>query len=155
MRLTSRGRYAVTAMLDLALHSADDGAPVALADVARRQGISLAYLEQLFARLRRAGMVDSVRGPGGGYRLAQPASRISVADIIDAVSDSLQATRCSGRGNCQDGMMCLSHHLWHDLTVRVHDFLDAISLASLMSRREIQRISWRQDLNIANLETTQ
>ena len=152
MRLTSRGRYAVTAMLDLALHGAHDGAPVALADVAGRQGISLAYLEQLFARLRRADLVESVRGPGGGYRLARPAARISVTAVIDAVSDSLQATRCSGRGDCQGGMMCLSHHLWQDLTVRVHDFLDAVSLEQLISRRDIQRISWRQDLDSANLE---
>jgi len=143
MRLTTRGRYAVTAMLDLALH--DACGPVALADVAARQDISLAYLEQLFARLRRAGLVESVRGPGGGYRLAVAADSLSVAAIIDAVDESLDATRCGGRGDCQDGERCLTHDLWSDLTDRVTAFLDTVTLASLASGPSIQAVAARQE----------
>lgn len=143
MRLTTRGRYAVTAMLDLALHSG--AGPVPLADIAGRQDISLAYLEQLFARLRRGGLVSSVRGPGGGYRLADVASRVSIATIIDAVDESLDATRCGGAGDCQDGERCLTHDLWTELSERIHDFLDGVTLEALVTRGDIRAVAERQD----------
>ncbi len=143
MRLTTKGRYAVTAMLDLALHS-DEG-PVSLADVARRQGISLSYLEQLFARLRREALVQSVRGPGGGYRLGRDEGDIFVAQVVDAVNESLDTTRCQHKGDCQNGEMCLTHHLWSDLSDEIHGFLSRISLADLMKKREIQIVAARQN----------
>lgn len=143
MRLTTKGRYAVTAMLDLALH-AQQG-PVSLADISERQGISLSYLEQLFARLRRNGLVTSVRGPGGGYRLGRPESAIQVAQVIDAVNESVDATRCQGKDDCHSGEVCLTHHLWHDLSAQIHEFLSSISLAELMSRSDVQRLAVQQN----------
>lgn len=143
MRLTTKGRYAVTAMLDLALHEAQG--PISLADVSVRQGISLSYLEQLFAKLRRCKLVQSVRGPGGGYRLACPAADISVAQVVDAVSESMDATRCQGEGDCQGGEICLTHHLWEDLSGQIHRFLNDISLADLVARGDIQSVRQRQD----------
>jgi Rrf2 family iron-sulfur cluster assembly transcriptional regulator len=143
MRLTTRGRYAVTAMLDLALHDAEG--PVALADIAARQDISLAYLEQLFARLRRAGIVASVRGPGGGYRLGGDAEAVSVATIIDAVEESLDATRCGGSGNCQEGERCLTHDLWTALSDQVQAFLGGITLGALAGQDGIRSVAVRQD----------
>lgn len=143
MRLTTRGRYAVTAMLDLALHG--DQAPVSLADIAARQDISLAYLEQILARLRRRGLVSSVRGPGGGYRLEADRAAISVAAIIDAVDESLDATRCGGAGDCQQGERCLTHDLWADLSREVHQYLDGVSLAALVERAGIREVATRQD----------
>lgn len=143
MRLTTKGRYAVTAMLDLALHT--DNGPVSLADVSERQGISLSYLEQLFAKLRRHGLVNSVRGPGGGYCLAMASSEISVVQVIDAVSESLDATRCKGKGDCQGGEICITHHLWQDLSAQIHGFLSSISLADLLARQDIQSVGKRQD----------
>ena len=116
MKLTAKGRYAVTAMLDIAVH--DDEGPVSLADISGRQEISLAYLEQLFAKLRRADLVTSVRGPGGGYRLARAGDAISIADIVESVDESVDATRCRGRADCQGGATCLTHELWSDLTIR-------------------------------------
>jgi Rrf2 family iron-sulfur cluster assembly transcriptional regulator len=110
MKLTTKGRYAVTAMLDLALRY-DKGA-VTLADIAKRQGISLSYLEQLFAKLRRSGLVDSVRGPGGGYTLAMEPAKISVAEIIVAINENIDATRCGGEKNCHGDETCLTHQLW-------------------------------------------
>ena len=142
MRLTTKGRYAVTAMLDLALHS--DQGPVSLAEISERQHISLSYLEQLFAKLRRRGLVKSVRGPGGGYRLNRPTGETFIAEIIDAVDESVDATNCSGEANCQEGEVCLTHHLWTDLSVQIHRFLSGIGLASLVERREVQRIAERQ-----------
>jgi len=112
MRLTTRGRYAVTAMLDLALHS--ENRPVSLAEISERQTISLSYLEQLFSRLRKAGLVDSVRGPGGGYLLVGQTELVCVADIIKAVNESVDSTNCGGRGDCQGGSICLTHNLWDD-----------------------------------------
>jgi Rrf2 family iron-sulfur cluster assembly transcriptional regulator len=132
VKLTTRGRYAVTAMLDLALH--DEDAPVALADIARRNRISSAYLEQLFAGLRRGGLVESARGPGGGYRLARPASEITVARVIAAVNETVDATKCGGARDCHDGGRCLTHDLWEDLTHHIHDFLEAVTLAELCAR---------------------
>ena len=143
MRLTTKGRYAVTAMLDLALHEA--AGPVSLADISRRQEISLSYLEQLFARLRRSGLVSSVRGPGGGYRLGQAASSICVAGIIDAVNEILDTTACEGKGGCQQGEICLTHTLWDDLSRQIHGFLSGITLAQLVARGEVQRVARRQD----------
>jgi Rrf2 family iron-sulfur cluster assembly transcriptional regulator len=132
MQLTTRGRYAVTAMLDLALHAG--ARPVRLADIAARQGISLSYLEQLFACLRRDGLVDSVRGPGGGYRPGRPLEELSVGKIIDSVNEPIDVTRCEGRGDCQHGDTCLTHHLWMELSDNLHQFLDGITLADLIRR---------------------
>lgn len=143
MRLTTKGRYAVTAMLDLALHS--DGGPVSLADISSRQGISLSYLEQLFARLRRENLVVSVRGPGGGYRLGRSHDQLFVSEVVDAVNESLDTTRCKNEGDCQNGEMCLTHHLWSDLSDQIHQFLAGISLADLMRKREIQIVADRQN----------
>ena len=142
MRLTTKGRYAVTAMLDLALSSG--GGPISLADISRRQGISLSYLEQLFAKLRRNRLVTSVRGPGGGYQLSRSGAEIFVAEIIDAVNESVDATDCSGKADCQEGETCLTHFLWCDLSEQIHHFLANISLAQLVARREVQAVSARQ-----------
>ena len=143
MRLTTKGRYAVTAMLDLALHGSER--PVSLADISGRQDISLSYLEQLFAKLRRNDLVSSVRGPGGGYRLSRGGDEIFVAQIIDAVNETVDATGCGGTADCQQGEVCLTHHLWCDLSEQIHNFLSQISLAQLVERREVQDISARQD----------
>ena len=143
MRLTTKGRYAVTAMLDLALHG--EGRPVSLADISGRQDISLSYLEQLFAKLRRNDLVSSVRGPGGGYRLSRGGQEIFVAQIIDAVNEAVDATGCRGTSDCQQGEVCLTHHLWCDLSDQIHGFLSQISLSNLVDRQEVQHISARQD----------
>ncbi|MBO6849363.1 MAG: Fe-S cluster assembly transcriptional regulator IscR [Marinobacter sp.] len=143
MKLTTKGRYAVTAMLDLALHG--DHGPVSLADISARQEISLSYLEQLFSRLRRHQLVVSIRGPGGGYRLSRDAASVFVAEVVDAVNESLDTTRCANKGDCQNGEKCLTHHLWSDLSDQIHQFLSEISLADLMRKREIQRVADRQD----------
>ena len=148
MRLTTKGRYAVTAMLDLAIHARQG--PVSLNDISGRQGISLSYLEQLFAKLRRSGLVSSVRGPGGGYRLSREDADINVADIVDAVNESTDATRCNRKGDCQDGVECLTHHLWMDLSDQIHDFLTGISLSQLIGRREIRDVADRQDRETLN-----
>lgn len=143
MRLTTKGRYAVTAMLDLALYAGDK--PIALMDISERQGISLSYLEQLFSRLRRNGLVGSVRGPGGGYCLIRGSDEINVAEIIDAVNESVDATRCHGDSDCQQGDVCLTHHLWCDLSKQIHEFLSGISLADLVQRKEVQKVACRQN----------
>lgn len=142
MRLTTKGRYAVTAMLDLAVNAA--AGPISLADISRRQEISLSYLEQLFARLRRARLVESVRGPGGGYLLAMAPESISVAQVIDAVDESVDSTRCGGLSDCQQGDTCLTHHLWCELSDQIHGFLDGITLGELAVRQEVQTIASRQ-----------
>ena len=143
MRLTTKGRYAVTAMLDLALHG--ETRPVNLADIAERQDISQSYLEQLFGKLKRAGLVDSVRGPGGGYRLAKAPEVINVSVIIAAVGEGLDATRCGGSGDCQAGHMCLTHELWVDLSQQMDLFLSRITLASLVERGDVMSVARRQD----------
>ncbi|MCK0106280.1 Fe-S cluster assembly transcriptional regulator IscR [Marinobacter sp. S0848L] len=143
MKLTTKGRYAVTAMLDLALHSSER--PVSLADISSRQEISLSYLEQLFSRLRRHHLVVSVRGPGGGYRLSRHADEVFIAEVVDAVSESLDTTRCGNKGDCQNGEKCLTHHLWSDLSEQIHQFLSDISLGDLMRKREIQLVADRQN----------
>jgi Rrf2 family iron-sulfur cluster assembly transcriptional regulator len=143
MRLTTKGRYAVTAMLDLALHS--DQGPIALSDIAGRQGISLSYLEQLFGRLRRQGLVSSARGPGGGYKLGRAAGALSVADVIKAVDEPVDATRCGGLRNCQSEQRCLTHDLWEDLSNEIGRFLSGITLAELVKRRSVQQVCARQE----------
>ncbi|CCQ11055.1 Iron-sulfur cluster regulator IscR [Pseudoalteromonas luteoviolacea B = ATCC 29581] len=149
MKLTSKGRYAVTAMLDVALHASIG--PVPLADISERQEISLSYLEQLFARLRKHGLVSSVRGPGGGYLLGREAGAISVGDVISAVDESVDATRCHGStGGCQSGLRCLTHSLWSDLSVRIEDFLNSITLAELVENTDVKSVASRQDNQIKN-----
>ena len=143
MRLTTKGRYAVTAMLDLALHHGSG--PITLADIAQRQGISLSYLEQLFARLRKRSLVSSVRGPGGGYTLGREADEIFVAQVIAAVDENLYTTRCGGAHNCQDNQPCLTHDLWQDLSFQIRDFLAGIDLAQLVERRSVREVAARQD----------
>jgi len=147
MRLTTKGRYAVTAMLDLALNA--QKGPVSLADISKRQGISLSYLEQLFAKLRQNTLVSSVRGPGGGYRLSRESADIFVAEIIDAVNESIDVTGCGGAGNCHNGEPCLTHFLWCDLSSQIHDFLSSISLQSLVVRNE-ERERQKQSANGAD-----
>ena len=137
MKLTSKGRYAVTAVLDIALNA--EKGPVSLADISERQHISLSYLEQLFAKLRRDGLVKSVRGPGGGYQLGLPSDQISVGMIISAVNENIHVTKCLGSGNCQNGVECLTHTLWEDLSNRIESFLNEITLAELVSKRESKR----------------
>ncbi|HBS26337.1 MAG TPA: Fe-S cluster assembly transcriptional regulator IscR [Gammaproteobacteria bacterium] len=143
MKLSTKGRYAVTAMMDLALH--DRQGPVTLADISNAQGISLSYLEQLFAKLRKSGLVEGVRGPGGGYRLAKMPNQITVAKIITAVDESVDVTRCAGKADCQNGERCLTHELWNDLSDRLYEFLDDISLDQFIDRPEIREIARRQD----------
>ncbi len=134
MRLTTKGRFAVTAMIDIALHSTNG--PVTLAGVAERQHISLSYLEQLFGKLRRRGLVESVRGPGGGYSLAREAARVTVADIIFAVDEPIDATNCGGDENCQDDKRCMTHDLWAGLNKHIHSYLAKVSLAQLIHSRD-------------------
>jgi Rrf2 family iron-sulfur cluster assembly transcriptional regulator len=132
MKLTTKGRYAVTAMLDLALNQGDG--PTTLSDIAQRQAISLSYLEQLFARLRRRELVASVRGPGGGYTLGRSAGAIFVSEVITAVDENVDTTRCGGASNCHNNQRCLTHDLWHDLSARIYDYLSEISLQDLVTR---------------------
>jgi Rrf2 family iron-sulfur cluster assembly transcriptional regulator len=134
-------------MLDLAL--SHDKGPIRLAAISDRQGISLSYLEQLFAQLRRSELVSSIRGPGGGYRLGRDASAISVAEVIAAVNEDTDATRCGGAGDCQEGETCLTHHLWMDLSDQIHAFLCDISLNDLVARSEIKAISQQQQLRVS------
>jgi Rrf2 family iron-sulfur cluster assembly transcriptional regulator len=143
MRLTSKGRYAVTAMLDVALHH--QSGPVSLADISERQGISLSYLEQLFARLRKQGLVSSVRGPGGGYQLGRTSAEIAIAEVISAVDESIDATRCQGKSDCQGGVRCLTHSLWSDLSHRIEDFLAGITLDELVQQSDVQTVAKRQE----------
>jgi Rrf2 family transcriptional regulator, iron-sulfur cluster assembly transcription factor len=146
MKLSTKGRYAVTAMMDLAIH--DKIGPVTLADISQCQGISLSYLEQLFAKLRKQGLVEGVRGPGGGYRLARPSDQITVANIITAVDESVDITRCRGNEDCQDGERCLTHELWNDLSNRLYEFLDGITLDQFANRPEVQAVAKRQDRDV-------
>ena len=144
MKLTTKGRYAVTAVLDLAFHQ-EDG-PVSLADISQRQGISLSYLEQLFSRLRRNSVVNSTRGPGGGYSLARSEEDISMAQIINAVDEGYDATNCAGEGNCSnDSYQCLTHDLWEELSQEIHDFLNGISLAEMKLREDVVDVVKRQE----------
>jgi Rrf2 family iron-sulfur cluster assembly transcriptional regulator len=134
MRLTTKGRFAVTAMIDLALR--EHNGPVTLAGISQRQKISLSYLEQLFGKLRRHELVESTRGPGGGYTLGRVAKDITVADIIFAVDEPLDATQCGGKENCQDDQRCMTHDLWANLNARMVDYLDSVSLADLVEQQK-------------------
>ena len=144
MKLSTKGRYAVTAMLDLALHTGKG--PITLAEVSGRQHISLSYLEQLFARLRKANLVDSIRGPGGGYELKRPATQISIAEVVLAVNEPITATRCNGKGDCQGGDVCLSHQLWSELSDQIYQFLSGITLDHVIQRDFVQQVAERQNV---------
>jgi Rrf2 family iron-sulfur cluster assembly transcriptional regulator len=133
MRLTTKGRFAVTAMIDLALRCSEG--PVSLAGISERQKISLSYLEQLFGKLRRYGLVESVRGPGGGYCLARPTQQMTVTDIIRAVDEPLDATQCGGRENCHDDERCMTHELWATLNDKMYEFLSSVTLAELVEQQ--------------------
>ena len=136
MRLTTKGRFAVTAMIDLAMR--DGRKPVTLADISERQKISLSYLEQLFGKLRRRELVSSVRGPGGGYQLVKKTDEVSVADIIRAVDEPIDATQCGGRENCKDERKCLTHDLWASLNDKIFDYLNSVTLAQLVAKAQAQ-----------------
>ncbi len=133
MRLTTKGRYAVTALLDIALHQA--AGAISVVDIAQRQGISASYLEQIFSKLKKAGLLVSSRGPGGGYRLTRALDAISVSQIISAVGDGVDATRCHGAADCADGAKCLTHDLWAELSQEINDFMRNITLANLVQRQ--------------------
>ena len=143
MRLTTKGRFAVTAMIDVAMHS--EKGPVTLAGVSERQKISLSYLEQLFGKLRRHGLVDSVRGPGGGYNLAHPASSLSVADIILAVDEPIDATQCGGKENCKDDKRCMTHELLAALNAHIFSFLRSVTLEQLVRAQDKSEVNVLQD----------
>jgi Rrf2 family transcriptional regulator, iron-sulfur cluster assembly transcription factor len=138
MRLTTKGRFAVTAMIDLALRQ--HNGPVTLAGISQRQRISLSYLEQLFGKLRRHQLVESTRGPGGGYTLGRPAKDVTVADIIFAVDEPLDATQCGGKENCHDDQRCMTHDLWSNLNAKMVEYLDSVNLADLVEQQK-QRVS--------------
>ena len=149
MRLTTKGRFAVTAMLDLALRGGKN--PVTLAGISERQDISLSYLEQLFSRLRRHELVESVRGPGGGYYLARALGEVSVADIIRAVDEPIDATQCGGKENCRDEQRCLTHDLWMGLNAHIYDYLENITLASLVAKQDECKEKVLQDRRISKM----
>ena len=143
MRLTTKGRFAVTAMVDLAMRQTRG--PVTLAAISERQHISLSYLEQLFGKLRRRKLVSSVRGPGGGYRLAQPMQSITVADIVIAVDEPLDATQCGGKENCDDDKRCMTHELWATLNKKMHEYLSSVSLADLVAQQAAKPVAVLHD----------
>ena len=134
MRLTTKGRFAVTAMIDLALNAQNNA--VKLNSIIERQQISLSYLEQLFSKLRRAGLVESIRGPGGGYILGRDAGEINIAQIIAAAEDELDATLCKGKANCQSGAPCLTHNLWENLNHTINAYLSSVTLAGLLAQQQ-------------------
>jgi len=146
MRLTTKGRFAVTAMIDLALR--DGQGPVTLAGISERQRISLSYLEQLFGKLRRNKLVDSVRGPGGGYRLAKPMSEVSVVDIILAVDEPIDATQCGGKENCHDDQRCMTHDLWANLNAKIYDYLTVVTLEQLVTSQRVKSVTLMQDKRV-------
>lgn len=152
MRLTTRGRYAVTALLDLALQDSQHAAAVSLSDIAKRQAISISYLEQLFSKLRKQGLVVSTRGASGGYHIAKPLTDISVMHIIAAVDESIEARACEGQGNCQDGAMCLTHDLWTGLSEHIADYLSNVTLAELIAGQNVRQIAQRQERDVQRLE---
>ena len=129
MKLTTKGRYAVTAMLDLAMHQAQG--PVSVSDIAKRQDLSQSYLEQLFGKLRKHELVNSIRGPGGGYELTKEPKAITVADIVGAINDSVDTTQCAGAENCRRGERCLTHNLWSSLNNVISNFLQSVTLADI------------------------
>ena len=143
MKLSTKGRYAVTAMFDVAIHQTNG--PVSLSDISERQGISLSYLEQLFGRMRRSGLVASTRGPGGGYNLAREANQIAIADIITSVDENVDATRCGGNADCQNQQRCLTHELWEELSSQIHVFLSGITLEDAINKQRVVEVAERQD----------
>ena len=147
MRLTTKGRFAVTAMVDLAMRQ--NRSPVTLAAISERQHISLSYLEQLFGKLRRAKLVSSVRGPGGGYNLAQPTQSVTVAHIVTAVDEPIDATQCGGKENCHDEKRCMTHDLWATLNEKMHDYLSSVSLADLVAHQSGKPVSVIKDFRHA------
>jgi len=130
MRLTTKSRYAVTAMLDIAYY--DRGNPISLPEIAERQGISLSYLEQLFSRLKKSGLVESIKGPGGGYKLSKNANDIVISEVIKAVDESVETTACNGKANCHNNQQCLSHNLWEDLGAEINNFLSDVTLQQVI-----------------------
>ena len=145
MRLTTKGRYAVTAMLDVALN--DSKGPVTLADIAQRQDISQSYLEQLFSNLKKSGLVNGIRGPAGGYQLRQNRDQITVAEVIDAVNESVDATRCGGQKNCKKNDRCLTHDLWADLSNEIRSFLESVTLEALANKQLKETIKITRKMN--------
>ena len=143
MRLTTKGRFAVTAMVDLSMRQTRG--PVTLATISERQHISLSYLEQLFGKLRRAKLVTSVRGPGGGYCLARPTAGISVAEIITAVDEPIDATQCAGKENCNDDRRCITHDLWATLNQKMNDYLNSVSLADVVAHQQGKQVQVIKD----------
>ena len=143
MRLTTKGRFAVTAMVDLSMRQTRG--PVTLAAISERQHISLSYLEQLFGKLRRAKLVNSVRGPGGGYNLAKPIADITVAEIISAVDEPIDATQCAGKENCNDDRRCITHDLWATLNEKMNDYLSSVSLADVVSHQQGKQVQVIKD----------
>ena len=143
MRLTTKGRFAVTAMVDLSMRQARG--PVTLATISERQHISLSYLEQLFGKLRRAKLVNSVRGPGGGYNLAKPIAEITVAEIISAVDEAIDATQCAGKENCNDDRRCITHDLWATLNEKMNDYLGSVTLADVVSHQQGKQVQVIKD----------
>ncbi len=154
MRLTTRGRYAVTALLDLAVQENRHQGAVSLSDIAKRQSISISYLEQLFSKLRKKGLVNSTRGASGGYHLAKPLSEIDIMSIITAVDESINATQCGGKGDCHDGSMCLTHDLWHDLSAHIESYLKNVTLAQLLETKNTQAIADRQEHRVCGAKKT-
>ena len=144
MRLTTKGRFAVTAMIDLAMQPGSG--PVTLAEISQRQKISLSYLEQLFSKMRRRALVNSVRGPGGGYNLARATHQISVADIIVAVDEPIDSTRCGGKEDCNDGEKCITHDLWEKLNDHIFDFLGTVTLKQLVDDQKQNGVAQVQDM---------
>lgn len=136
MKLTSKGRYAVTAMLDIALNQSKG--PITLAMISERKDISLSYLEQIFAKLKKFDLVLSARGPGGGYRLSRDAGEITVNQIIGAVNEDLEPRKCRGKSNCKGGDECLSHELWSELSVMIEEFLDNVTLQEVIDKKNTQ-----------------
>jgi Rrf2 family iron-sulfur cluster assembly transcriptional regulator len=148
MRLTTKGRFAVTAMVDLSMRQTRG--PVTLATISERQHISLSYLEQLFGKLRRARLVNSVRGPGGGYNLAKPTGNITVAEIISAVDEPIDATQCAGKENCNDDQRCITHDLWATLNEKMNDYLSSVSLADVVSHQQGKQVQVIKDFRSAD-----
>ena len=153
MLLTTRGRYAVTAMVDITAHQKTG--PISLNQIADNQNLSLSYLEQLFSQLRQAGLVVGLRGPGGGYKLAHPAESITVAQVVHAVNENVDATQCGGMKNCSGGQRCLTHGLWDRLSQQLYEFLDDISLGELAQWPSVIEVMERQELMLNQSVSTQ
>lgn len=140
MKLTTKGKFAVTALLDIAIHADNNDRPISLASISERQNISLSYLEQLFVKLRRKNVVKSYKGPGGGYLLARDLSKINITEIIQAVDESMDARTCRGSKNCHDQHKCLTHDLWDGLTNHMYSYLDQVTLGDLINKNEAKSV---------------